>query len=385
MNTSKEELAAMGRQDTFPLSATGEHMGLTDLGWTPDLARHFEPFARQGLAPARVAREERQAYLVCTEQGELTAELAGKMRHEAASRGDLPAVGDWVAVAPRPTEGKATVLAVLPRTSAFSRKVAGGHTQEQVVAANVDTVFLVCGLDHEFNLRRLERYLTLVWESGAAPVVVLNKAYVCPDVEAHVGEAESVALGVPIHAISATERLGFDALEAHLGVGRTAAFLGSSGVGKSTIINRLLGTELLKTSAVRDDDSRGRHTTTHRELIVIPGKGMVIDTPGMRELQLWADGDGLRQAFDVIEALAAQCRFGDCAHHSEPGCAVQQALADGALAAERWQSYLKLQRELRHLERRKDQKARLAEEAKWKDIARLQRARKKQRRKEGLW
>ena len=360
-------------------------MNLAELGWTADRARHFEPFGEQGLAPGRVAREERQLYIVYTEQGELTAEVAGKMRFEAASRGDLPAVGDWVAVSPRPAQGKATIHAVLPRKSAFSRKVVGGHTEEQVVAANVDVVFLVSGLDHEFNLRRLERYLTLVWESGAAPAIVLNKADLCPDVEARVREAESVALGVPILAISATENLGLDALREHADKGKTAAFLGSSGVGKSTIINRFLGADVLKVAPVREDDSRGRHTTTHRELIPLPGGGLVIDTPGMRELQLWADGDGLRQAFDDIEELAAQCRFRNCAHRGEPGCAVQQALADGTLDVGRWQSYLKLQRELRHLERRKDQKARLAEEGRWKHIARFQRARQKQRRKEGLW
>lgn len=360
-------------------------MNLTELGWAPHFAEHFGPFREQGLAPGRVAREERQHYLVCAEHGELAAEVAGRLRHEAASRAELPAVGDWVAVAARPAEGKATIHAVLPRTSAFLRKVAGSHTEEQVVAANVEVVFLVSGLDDDFNLRRIERYLALAWESGARPAIVLNKADVCPDVEARVAETESVAVGAPIHALSATEGLGIEALEAYLGPGRTAAFLGSSGVGKSTLINALLGEELLATAPVREDDSHGRHTTTHRELIVLPGRGLVIDTPGMRELQLWGDRDTLSQGFEDVEALAAACRFRDCAHRGEPGCAVQAALADGTLAVGRWQSYLRLQRELRHLERRRDERARRTEEGRWKQIAKWQRARQKQRRKEGLW
>ncbi len=360
-------------------------MNLTELGWAPRFAQHFGPFREQGLAPGRVAREERQRYLVCGEQGELTAEVAGRLRHEAASRAELPAVGDWVAVAARPAEGKATIHAVLPRKSAFLRKVAGSHTEEQVVAANVDVVFLVSGLDGDFSPRRIERYLALAWESGAQPVIVLNKADVCADVEARVAETESVAVGVPIHALSATEGRGLEALEAYLGPGGTGAFLGSSGVGKSTLINALLGEEALATAPVREDDSRGRHTTTHRELIVLPGRGLVIDTPGMRELQLWGDQDTLSQAFEDVEALAAACRFRDCAHQGEPGCAVQAALADGTLDSARWQSYLRLQRELRHLERRRDERARRAEEGRWKTIAKWQRAREKHRRKEGLW
>lgn len=360
-------------------------MNLTDLGWNPEFEEQFEMHRRQGHAAARVAREERQQYLVYAAEGELAAEVTGRLRHEAASRGEMPAVGDWVAVEPRPDEGKATIHAVLPRRSAFLRKVAGGHTEEQVVAANVDVVFLVSGLDGDFNPRRIERYLTLVWESGAEPVVLLNKADVCDGVEARVAETESVAFGVAIHAMSAAEGLGLEALDAHLAPGRTAAFLGSSGVGKSTLINCLLGSDALATAPVREDDSRGRHTTTHRELIVLPERGIVIDTPGMRELQLWGDADGLSQTFDDVEAIAASCRFRDCSHAGEPGCAVQAALADGILDPARWLSYLQLQRELRHLERRRDDKARREERAKWKGIAKWQRQRVKHRRKEGLW
>ena len=313
------------------------------------------------------------------EAAELAAELPGRVRHRAASRIELPAVGDWVAVQPGPAEGKAVVRAVLPRQSAFVRKEAGAHTEGQVVAANVDVVFLVNGLDHDLNLRRLERYLTVVWESGAAPVVLLNKADLCPDVEERIGEVQTVALGVPVLAISATSGDGLEALDGHMAEGRTAAFLGSSGVGKSTIINRLLGAEVLKTSPVRSDDSRGRHTTTHRELIHVPGRGIVIDTPGMRELRLWADEDGLGRAFADVEALAAQCRFRDCAHRGEPGCAVQAALAEGTLDPGRWLSYGKLQRELRHLEQRQNHKARLAQKARGKQIALASRRLKRER------
>ena len=344
-------------------------MDRSALGWNPFFQQHFESLDDPALAPARVARQDRQLCLVYTDAGELTARLAGRLRHEAASPADLPAVGDWVAVEPRPAEGAATIRAVLPRTSCFLRKAAGSHADEQVVAANVDSVFLVSGLDGDFSPRRIERYLTVAWDSGAAPVVVLNKADLCGDVAAPVAEAEAVALGVPVLAVSAAERRGLDALAPYLAVGHTVAFLGSSGVGKSTLINALLDAERQAVRAVRADDSRGRHTTTHRELIPLPGGALLMDTPGLRELGLWGDETSLSASFADVEELAARCRFRDCAHRGEPGCAVQQALAEGELAVERWQSYLKLQRELRHLERRRDHKARLAERAKWRKIA----------------
>jgi ribosome biogenesis GTPase len=342
---------------------------LTPLGWGPHFEEHFEPHRAAGLAPARVALQHRDSYVVLSEHGELVAPLAGRLRYEATCPANLPAVGDWVAVTPQPGDRVATIHAVLPRRSRFVRKVAGGHTEEQVLCANIDTAFLVSGLDGDFNLRRIERYLTVVWDSGATPVLVLNKADLCPDVEALVEQVEAVAFGVPVLAVSAALNEGTEALAARLGEGRTAAFLGSSGVGKSTLINRLLGDDRLDTAAVRADDSRGRHTTTHRELIVVPGVGVVIDTPGIRELQLWGDEDDLSRSFDDIEHLAAACRFRDCAHGSEPGCAVRRALEDGTLDAGRWRSYQKLLRELRFLDRRQDQKARLAEKARWKKIS----------------
>jgi ribosome biogenesis GTPase len=344
-------------------------MNLADLGWNSDLQRHLAPFAADGLAAARVAREEKGAYVVLAEQEELTAEICGKLRHEAQSRGDLPAVGDWVAVSARPEEGKATIRAVLPRKSRFVRKVRGGRTEEQVIAANMDTVFLVNGLDADFNVRRIERYLTLSWESGAQPVIVLSKADLCDDVAGRMAEAESSAMGTPVHAVSAVRRDGLEVLQKYLTTGRTAVFLGSSGVGKSTLINALLGDERLKTAPVRESDGRGRHTTTRRELIPLPGGGLVIDTPGLRELQLWADGEAVGRTFEDIEALATQCRFRDCAHGSEPGCAVRAALESGELDAGRWRSYVKLQRELRHLAHRQDQKYALLQKAAQKKIA----------------
>ena len=352
-------------------------MQLTDLGWNAFFDKNFEPFRDQDLTPARIARQNRLDYLMVGEPGELAGEISGRFRHDAEGQGGFPTVGDWVAVSARPNEGRATIHARLPRSSAFLRKVAGQLTEEQVVAANIDTIFIVCGLDGNFNLRRIERYLLLVYDSGAMPVILLNKADLCPATEERHSQVEAIALGVAIHAISATQRQGFDTLYEHIRPGATAAFLGSSGVGKSTIINSLLGTQRLQVGAVRENDSRGRHITTHRELIILPGGGIVIDTPGMREIQVWGDEEGLKQAFDDIESLAAGCRFSDCRHLHEPGCAVQAAILDGSLDPRRFQSYAKLQKELRYLAARQAMKPSAIEKERWRNISQYARDLKK--------
>ena len=328
-------------------------MDLESLGWDASLAEAFRPYEQDGFVPARAAVEHRIEYVVYTAHGELRAELAGRLRHDE----EHPAVGDWLAVAARPDEGRATINAILPRRSAFVRKVAWAETKPQVVAANVDVVFVVCGLDLNYNIRRIERFLTLAWESGAQPVVLLTKADLCDDVEAYVLEVESVALGVPVHAVSAPHGDGVETVRSYIPHGKTAALLGSSGVGKSTLVNALVGEEVLATNEVRED-GRGRHTTSHRELVPLPEGGVVLDTPGMRELQLWDAASGLDSAFQDLDALAGECRFSDCAHGREPGCAVRAALASGTLDVERFESWRKLQRELERLARKQDARAR---------------------------
>jgi ribosome biogenesis GTPase len=344
-------------------------MQLIDIGWDEDFQRRLESLQPNGLAPARVVKQNRLDYVVWGEIGELTSELSGRYRHAAVSKSDLPAVGDWVAVAARAAEGRGTIHGLVPRRSAFVRKVAGVVTAEQVVAANIDTAFIVVGLDGNFNLRRIERYLALAWESGASPVVILNKSDLCADSEEHRLAVESVAPGVEVHLTSAASIHGIDALSSSLVRGKTAVFLGSSGVGKSSIINRLIGDDRLKVGEVSEADSRGRHTTTFRELILLPNGGIVIDTPGMRELQVWGDEDGLRQAFEDIEQLAAGCRFRDCTHTNEPGCAALEAISAGVLEQNRLDSYLKLKKEMRYLVSRQSMKASAVEKARWKAIS----------------
>jgi ribosome biogenesis GTPase / thiamine phosphate phosphatase len=337
---------------------------LQDLGWTDSHAIEFEHHAAAGLAPARVAAQHRGAYVVFSELGELRADAAGRLEHEASGPGDLPAVGDWVAIATRAAEGAATIRHVLPRRTKFSRKVALHATEEQVLAANVDAVFLVMSLNEDFNLRRLERYTATAWESGAQPVILLTKTDLCPEWELRVLEVEAIAFGVPVHAVSALTGDGIETVRSYLAPGRTVALLGSSGVGKSTLVNTLAGDELLATGPIRED-GEGRHTTRHRQLVLLPGGGLVLDTPGLRELQLWETADGLSETFSDVEELASRCRFSDCAHRTEPGCAVQAALDDGTLAFGRWASYRKLQRELAHLERRLDKRLQSEERKRW--------------------
>jgi ribosome biogenesis GTPase / thiamine phosphate phosphatase len=348
-------------------------VNLEHLGWDAAHAAAFQPYADSGLMPGRITAEHRGTHVLHTGTDDVRADLAGRLRHRAAGPGDLPAVGDWVAFAARRGEAeRVTIEAVMPRRSAFVRKTAGLESVEQVVAANVDVVLAVTSLDGDLSPRRLERYLTLAWESGAEPVVVLTKADLCPDVEAETARVSAITFGVPVHAVSAVTGEGIDAISAHLGTGRTATVVGSSGVGKSTLVNRLCGSVRLATGALRSD-GRGRHTTTHRELVVLAAGGCVIDTPGMRELALWGAEESLGQAFEDVEELAGECRFSDCAHESEPGCAVRAAIAGGALDPGRLESMRRLQRELRFLETRNDARARSEDRRRWRARSREQR------------
>jgi len=342
-------------------------MGLDELGWDDALAQDYDAWAgKADFQPGRVIIGFNYIYRVGVEAGEIEAVLSGRLKHEAASQAELPAVGDWVVVRRRHDEDRGNIVSVLPRRSRFSRRIAGNVTDEQVVAANVDVVFVVMALDGDFSVRRLERYLLMARESGAEPVVLLTKPDLCADPAAHVAEVVIVAGGVPVHILSPKLNRGIEVMAPYLMSGRTGALLGSSGVGKSTIINRIVGTDVQKTRAVREADSKGRHTTSHRELVLLPSGGLLIDTPGMRELQLWDAGAGVRGTFEDVEALAPECHFTDCRHRDEPRCAVKAAVAEERLPAERLASYLKLQDELAHLTRQQDERAQIEEKRRGK-------------------
>ena len=329
---------------------------LSDLGWNDDLAAAFEARAGEFVRPGRVAVEFNQIFRVYLDGAEIDAITAGRLKHRAEGRADLPAVGDWVAVRQRPGEDRGVIVAVLSRRSAFKRRATGAATEAQIVAANVDVVFVVMGLDADYNLRRLERYLAMARESSAAPVVLLTKPDLCADVPSAVAAVVGLAGGLPVHVVRAPLGQGLDEVRAHLGRGRTGALLGSSGVGKSTILNRLAGSAVQRTRGVRVSDARGRHTTTHRALVILPGLGLVIDTPGMRELHLWEAAEGVGDTFDEIRALAGSCHFSDCRHRDEPRCAVKAAVAAGQVSRERLDSHLKLQDELARLSKDQDER-----------------------------
>jgi ribosome biogenesis GTPase / thiamine phosphate phosphatase len=342
---------------------------LENLGFSPALAAAFAETSFAGGEPGRVSSSHTHVYRVMTADGERLAEISGRLRHTARGTGDYPAVGDWVVFQPRVAEERGFIHAVLPRRTAFVRRApADREADYQVLAANLDTVFLMAGLDRDFNPRRIERGLILAWESGARPVVLLNKTDRAPDAEGQKATVVSGSPNVPVHLLSARHGTGIEALAPYLGPGQTVVLLGSSGVGKSTLVNHLLGVERQRIGAVREIDQRGRHTTTHRELVVLPTGGLLIDTPGLREIQLWGGGDGLEATFSDLVDLGQGCKFRDCAHGQEPGCAVRAATEDGRLAPQRLASYHKLQAELRHLSLREDPAAQRAEKERWRSI-----------------
>ena len=322
---------------------------LESWGYSEDWHRKFERGAPPGSYPARVVRDHRGYFRVHTAKGELIATTAGRLKHNAEHASDLPAVGDFVALKEVREEGhkqgRGVIQLVLPRTTAFKRKAAGHLTEEQIVASNIDTVFIVCGLDSDYSPRRVERYLILARESGARSVVLLNKSDKCADTTKPMSEVAVIAGDIPVHLIAAKPRIGLDVLPTYLGAGRTIAFLGSSGAGKSTLINALLGEERQATREVREADSRGRHTTTERQMFRLVGGALAIDTPGMRELQLWSSAEDISGAFADIETLAERCRFRNCTHQTEPLCAVRSAAESGELNAERYAHFSKLRGE----------------------------------------
>ncbi len=348
-------------------------MNLIELGWNEYFSALFEPYRLEGLSPSRVVAQHRDRCATSGEMGDLLAEVSGRFRHQTSDPSSYPTVGDWVALKPFARD-RGVIHAVLERRSAFLRKAAGETTEAQVVAANVDTVFIVTGLDGNLNVRRIERYLTAAWDSGASPVIVLNKSDLRDDLAEVIADVEAIALGTPVTAVSARDGSNVASLRGFVGPGKTAALIGSSGAGKSTLINRLLGRDRLPTGPVRESDSRGRHVTSRRELIALPDGGLLIDTPGMRELQLWAEEGSLAGAFKDLEEIAARCRFPDCRHESEPGCAVREALVNGILDEDRVGSFLKQRRELERLALKRDARTRRQTEKEFgKKIAALKR------------
>jgi ribosome biogenesis GTPase len=350
-------------------------MKLEELGWNEFFSEYFRGCAGENIFPARVIAADRDLWHVDSERGELSVGITGKLCHQAEAPEDFPAAGDWVVMESASEKSAPVISGVFPRRTCFSRKASGdrkrktdGVFKQQVIAANMDWVFIVSGLDRDFNPRRIERYLTLIYESGADPVLVLNKSDICADPYVMSIEAEAAAPGVPVHLVSAVKGKGLHELEPYLGPGKTAVLVGSSGAGKSTLINALLGEQRQKVKPVSTKLGKGRHTTTRRELVFVPCGGMIMDNPGLRELQLAAGDSALSGAFDDIDRLSKNCRFADCSHEHEPGCTVLAALESGTLERDRYESYLKLKRELWYQKESRGKSARQIEKAKWERI-----------------
>ncbi|MBI9075569.1 MAG: ribosome small subunit-dependent GTPase A [Desulfatibacillum sp.] len=352
-------------------------MSLKDLGWNGFFENNYLSLENPDWKPARVTGVRKNQFVVNDGVKEFAATASGRLFHAENPDALFPAAGDWVAMRDN------VIVSVLPRKNSLSRGASGRRfskfaaaTQEQVIAANLDTVFITCGLDREFNLRRIERFLTLIFNCGCTPVVILNKADIHPAPEECVAEVESVALGVPVHAISAFAGLGMESIRQYLLPGHTVALIGSSGVGKSTLVNHLLGQDIQATRQISESVGKGVHTTTTRDIISIPGAGMILDNPGIREIALWEDTGRIGDTFPEIQALSQECRFGDCSHMQEPGCRVREAVATGDLPQNRLESFLKMQRELDFMSQRQEKSANRVEKERWKDIAMLQKSMK---------
>ncbi len=328
---------------------------LHQLGWNSFFEQHFKPFQKQGFSVGRIAIENRDNYLVLIGEQEYHAEVTGKLLFNANSSADFPKVGDWVVVSLFESEQKAIIHEVLPRKTKFSRKIAGAKTEEQILATNIDVIFIVQSCDNDFSLRRLERQMVMVYEGGAQPILVLNKIDLCENYEDYISQVSSIFDDDEIVAVSAKTDAGLDRLKSQLEAGKTYAFIGSSGVGKTSLINKILGNDIFKINEVREKDSKGRHTTTRRQLIAIPNGGLLIDTPGMKEFQLWEADEGLDEVYSEIAVLSEGCRFSDCTHTQEIGCAVIEAVENGKLSKDRYESYLKLAKELNYLKNRQQQ------------------------------
>lgn len=347
------------------------NMIIDKYGWNDFFAKNV---IDDCFLPARIINQQLNTYTIICNQGEKEAKVSGKLIHNATQKDDFPVIGDWVLIKNVDSD-LAIIHSILPRKNFISRNSArgsskgsnNGHIEQQIIAANIDYVLLVTSLDRDFNLRRIERYLSIIYSSGAAPVIILNKADLCDDIDEYISRVEEVAFGVPIHAISAISN-NDEIFEQYLKPGLTSVLIGSSGVGKSTIINLLLQNEKQKIQAISGSVNKGRHTTTHRELFLTPSGGIIIDNPGMREIQLFDDDQGVKNLFSDIVDLSSSCKFADCSHDTEHGCAIKKAIRDGVLLEERYQSYLKLKKENDFFEAKKSKNLISIEKDKWKEI-----------------